>query len=477
MSSIVVDGVAETTRKPGFYGNINTRGARTGAVLVPDSVLLVGTMASSGTAGLAQVFSVDEVRTLAGEGSPLVPMAEAALANNANLAELWVLPVAEAGTGVVAAGAVALTVSSPQAGTARFRAGQREVIVSVASSDTATTLGDAIEEAINADIDFPFSAVNTTGTIALTAKVKGTHGNKWVFSFETDADGVSAAVTQPVNGANDFVLATALAGIASAEFSIIACELNDATSLTALAAHLNTVSGPMEQRPGIGLVGFVGSVGSATTLGGGPNSGRVSIVYARGLRAHPAELAAAMAAQVARYGDDRARPLNGVKLVGLNGPTAVADRLTRTEQESLLRNGCTPLEAKGGICAVVRWVTTYLTNDAGGADDVLLDGMTIRVLDLVRARVKASFEANLAGLKIATVARGPNTTDPEKVRTLFLGELFALEREGQLQNVEANADRLVVELSEDVPGRLNANLPCEVVPGLHVVGANFNLIL
>lgn len=477
--TVVVDGVLATVRKPGFYGAINTTGARAGAALQPDSVLLVGTgAAADGVPGLTQIYSVAEARSAAGAGAPLVAMAAALLEGHPYVSELWMLVVEDAGTAVAAAGQIVLAVSSPEAGTLTVAAGQRAVSVAVTSADTPTTLGEVLEAAINADIDFPFSAVNTTGTVALTAKTKGTAGNAWVFTAVVEAEGVTATITQPTSGANDFDLEDALATISAGEFSIVVSEQNSADALGVLAAHLETVSGPMEQRPGVGVAGFVGTVGNAITRASTINSGRVTLVAGRGVAAHPAELAAAFAAQVARAGDDRAAPLNGALLAGLTGPASLSDRLTRSEQESLLWNGVAPIEtARSGALAIVRWVTTYMESASGAPDDALLDGMTIRVLDLVRAQVRAAVLTNLSGLKLASVALTDTTTDPAKVRTLILGVLFSLEALGQIQNVSDNADRLIVELAAGVPGRLNIEIPCAVIPGLHVVAANFNLIL
>ena len=268
----------------------------------------------------------------------------------------------------------------------------------------------------------------------------------------------------------------ALDAVESTQFDLICAEFKDATSLTAIKTHLDTVAGPIEQRPGVSVTGLTGTLSAATTLASARNSGRMAFPYMRGTLTHPMEIGAAFAAAIAAE-PDRARPLNNVVLKPVAVPRTRSDLLTRTEQESCLYNGVAPLEeAPGNTVAIVRSVTSYVEDAFGSADDTLLDLQTIRVLDAVRYGVRVKLQQELGQTKLADVAVSANTTDPTKVRGVILGVLYGYESIGYLERVEDHADLLVVERDPSVPTRLNASIPADIVDGAHVFGAELNLI-
>jgi len=122
---------------------------------------------------------------------------------------------------------------------------------------------------------------------------------------------------------------------------------------------------------------------------------------------------------------------------------------TRSEQESCLYNGTTPLEVgPGEIVQIVRAISTYVHN-AQSVDDIsLLDITTIRTLDYVR---KACRE------RIALRSRGKlSSKTPDKVRDQLLDVLHQLEDLEIVEEVAANVDGVIVERDIDDPNRLNA---------------------
>lgn len=480
--TVTVSSVPITTRKPGSYVHLNTRGAKTGLPLTPDKVILLGTQLSTATAdpeGAVRVYSESEAQTLFGAGSPLALMVKATLEANPYLSELWACPLDEDVAAAAAAGTVTFALGTLTAGTVTFYMGRHVVRFGVAATDTANDIADALYEAI-ADLPWlPFAAASPAAAeVTLTANAKGTPGNDWVWAAEYTGEGLTITIVQPTGGATDPDIQDVLDAIEATQYDLIVSEWNDATSLGALKDHLDTVSGSMEQRPGAGVAGYVGAVADATTLGSGVNSGRVTVGYMRGTRTHPSEIAAAYAAAIAAE-SDRARPLGGVVLGPVVAPDDPTDRLTRTEQESCLWNGVACLEElQSGDCAIVRSVTTYVSNSAGAADDTLLDLQTIRVLDYVRYVLNYRFAEDLAQVKVADEAKTPNTTDPTAIKSLVLGVLAQLETEtGYLENVATLKDRVVVERDDSVAGRVNCRIPADIVDGLHVIAGEIDLIL
>jgi len=476
--TISVTGVAPTIRKPGTYININTAGAKTGLPVTIDKLLLIGTR-SGGTAVAdvpVQVFSPGQAREYFGSGTPLALMAAAALEQNPALSELWCVPQDEAVGAVAAAGTITVAISSLTAGTLYLYVGRHLVRVGIASTDSESDIATNIAAAITADAALPFSATSLLAVVTLTAKCKGTAGNDWVWADDFTGSGLTLTTVQPSSGATDPDVQDALDAVESTQFDLICAEFKDATSLTAIKTHLDTVAGPIEQRPGVSVTGLTGTLSAATTLASARNSGRMAFPYMRGTLTHPMEIGAAFAAAIAAE-PDRARPLNNVVLKPVAVPRTRSDLLTRTEQESCLYNGVAPLEeAPGNTVAIVRSVTSYVEDAFGSADDTLLDLQTIRVLDAVRYGVRVKLQQELGQTKLADVAVSANTTDPTKVRGVILGVLYGYESIGYLERVEDHADLLVVERDPSVPTRLNASIPADIVDGAHVFGAELNLI-
>ena len=479
---IIVENVPSGTRKPGAYVDINTRAAKVGLATTVDKVLLCGLKRSTGSTAitneLTRCYSPDEAKTLFGTGSPLALMVEAVLTENPYLAELWVLPEAENGAGTVAAGTLTVTSTGLTGGVLTVYIGHRSVQVFIAATDTNNTIAGAIQAALTSHKEHPFAYTVATNVVTCTALCKGAYGNQFVLRGVYTGTGLTITIVQPTGGAGDPNLSTDLVAAVPVQFDVIVSMFNDATNLAALKSHLDTISGAMEQRPGVGIAGHVGSTSNSIALAAPLNSGRVMIAAYRGTRTHPMELAAAVAGALA-FESDRARPLNYWELQAVVAPDAPSNYYTRTEQESLLMNGITPLMVGPALVTqIVRTVSTYTLDTYGSADDTLLDIQTIRVLDAVRYAVRTKVLQELGRAKLADQAKTPNTTDPTQIRALIYGVLLQLQNDvGYLENVEANKDRLIVERDLSSATRINVRIPSDIVDGLHVFAASVDLIL
>ncbi|ASN72831.1 putative tail sheath protein [uncultured Caudovirales phage] len=175
-------------------------------------------------------------------------------------------------------------------------------------------------------------------------------------------------------------------------------------------------------------------------------------------------------ASAAAFGEDPAKPLNTLVIKGIKVPP-IASRLGRTEQETCLANGVTPLEVgPGDTVQIVRAVTTY-TKAASGADDVaLLDLTTIRTLYYVRQSSRDRVRLRFPRAKLSA-------RTPAAVRGELLDVLKKLEELEIVENVDDNADALIVERSTQDPNRLNASIPVDIVNGLHVFAGRIDLLL
>lgn len=471
MENIQFDSIPASIRKPGKYFEFNTKLAvRTLPANRQRMLIVAQKLAAGSVAALVptQVYSDAQAADYFGNGSMAHLMSRAAITANPYL-DLTVCALADNGAGVAASGTVTITGPATSSGSLKLHIGNRTIEIGVASGAVQNDIAAALKAEIDKLADLPVTATVLANAITLTARHKGTVGNQVDLVVDVTAKGVAAAVVAMAAGATDPDITTALAAVFAEQYHVIAVPYVDQTALTAVRDHLDSVSGPMEQRPGVGVYGYDGALASGTTLAGQLNSGRMLCAYLRGTRSPAYELAAAFAAVMA-FEEDPARPLNTLALKGIHAP-AIDQRLSRTEQESCLYNGVTPLEVgPGERVQIVRAISTY-TQDAQGVDDIsLLDITTIRTLDYVRKACRERVALRFPREKLSSKT-------PPKVRTEILDVLYKLEQLEIVEEVDANKDALICQRSQQDPNRLDAKIPADVVNGLHVFAGRIDLLL
>ncbi len=470
--NISFDSIPSSIRKPGKYFEFNTKLAVRTLPNNRQTMLIVAQRLAAGSVAElvpTQVFSDAEAAAYFGAGSIAHLMVRAAIKANAYL-DLSVCALDDSDSAPVArVHTLAIAGPATGSGTLTLYVGNVRYQIGITADDTATIIGTALKAALDNDAALPFTVSHTTGTLVFTAKNKGTVANQIDFEAEVTAAGVTAAFTATTAGSVDPALATALAAVYGEQYNIIAVPYIDATSYAALKTHLDSVSGPMEQRPSIGIIAADDALGTVTTLTGTINSGRISCGYLRGTKSPAYEIAASYAA-VKAFEEDPARPLNTLTLPGIAAPP-IPQRLSRTEQESCLYNGTTPLEVgPGEVVQIVRAISTYI-QDPQGIDDIsLLDITTICTLDYVRKAIRERISLRFPREKLSS-------RTPEAVRDQILDVLYKLQELEIVEEVEANEAGIIVERDAQDPNRLNAKIPTDVVNGLHVFAGRIDLLL
>jgi len=469
--NISFDNIPGSIRKPGKYFEFNTKLAVRTLPQNRQEVLIVAQRLAAGSVAAETpvvAFSDVEAAEYCGYGSQVHLMARAMIKANPYVA-LTLVSVDDNGAGVAAAGTIQINIDAVAAGTIRQYIGNDYIEIAVASGDLKADIAAALKAAIDGKPDLPVTAAVVTDTITLTAKNKGVVGNDIPLSLIAANNCVTATITAMAGGSGDPDISSALSAVFGKQYHKIVVPYGDSTTLTALRDHIDTISGPMEQRPGVGVYAVTGALASATTLAGTINSGRLLGAYLRNTRSLPLEVAGAMAGVMA-FEEDPARPLNTLELKGIHAPD-ISDRLSRTEQESCLYNGVTPLEVgPGETVRVVRAISTY-TKDAQGIDDVsLLDITTITTLDYVRKACRERVALRFPREKLSS-------RTPAKVRSELLDVLIKLEELEIVEAVMDNIDGLVVERDLQDVNRLDAKIPTDVVNGLHVFAGRIDLLL
>lgn len=469
--NISFNSIPSSIRKPGKYFEFNNSLAVRTLPSNLQRVLIVAQKLAAGSAAvntIVQVFDAETAAVLFGRGSQAHRMVRAAIIANPYL-QLYVLPVADDAAGVAATATITYTGPASAAGSVYVNIAGAELTVPVAAADSVTVIAAAVAAAINAKTDLGVTAAAAVGVVTLTARNKGVVANNIKLAATAAATGVTAVATAFTGGLNDPDLTAALAAAQPGGHEILCVPYQAATQLTVLRTHLNFVSGPMEQRRAIGVFASTGTLAAATTLAGTLNSERITSALLPGSFT-PAEEIAAGYASVIAFEEDPARPLNTLVITNATVPP-IASRMSRTEQESALNNGVTPMEVgPGDQVQIVRAITTYTLNAQAIADISWLDLTTIRTMDYIakacRERIAARFPRDK--LSSRTAAR---------VRSELLDVLFKAEELEIVEQVEANKPYLIVERDSQDPNRLNAKIPTDVVNGLHVFAGRLDLLL
>lgn len=219
-------------------------------------ILAQGISAGSFTSGALVTNISNELGTgkaLCGAGSIGHLMIDIFKAINSQT-RLDAIIVSDNGSGVAATGSVAFAASSPAAGTLYVTVGsytKNRYAIATTPASTATTIGDDLVTAINADSNSPVTAANSTGTVTFTAKNKGTEGNRITIEVESLPSGVTQTTTAFTSGATDPTLTGVLSKIDASRYDIISPVAFLSTIKTHLEAKFNTRNQILD---GVGIV-------------------------------------------------------------------------------------------------------------------------------------------------------------------------------------------------------------------------------
>jgi phage tail sheath gpL-like len=523
-------GLAASRKTPGIYLAVILGGAGTSAGVAPKKLLIMGNKITTTITGAAptlsvtagtqaaaspiQIASADDAGTYFGRGSELHTMAIAAFAQYSDC-NLYAVAVAES-AGTAASLVATFATNASAAYTVRIYACGQVLDVAVASGDTPTVIATAVCTAINAGDTLPFTAQFSTGAVTLTAKNLGPRGNTLTcaFSFITAA-GIEVVITSSntssgagttctlsggsqvdgeyffTSGATQDSFAAAITSISPTKYDRIACACIDATNTDLVVAHLNSLAGVTTQKRQQGLVGSIASLATSTTFATGRNAARLQVVWHYNSRLPiwdcTAQVAAArligdgsLGGSLNGEADDPAANLDGVQLATVRAQSTVADQPASTEIESALNNGLTPIvpsAARPGFCAVARSITSRSTAN-GVQNYAVLDTSQVTVPDYVADDLQSALATDYAGFKIAADSgdglppRAPRVTQPSLIRSNIARRLKVYEESAILTDVDANMSMLTVTLSSTTPGRVDCTIPCEPIPGLHVLGGD-----
>ncbi len=180
------------------------------ASVAPKLTTIIGQMLPAGTATagvLTENINVFQANTLFGAGSMLATMINNFAKIN-QVSEVDVVALDDNGAAVDATGTIVFAGTVNIAGTFVFNIGSSDRVytIDITTASTLTTIGDALEAAITADVNALVTASNAAGTVTLTAKNGGTIGNAIGMQVSGSAGTVTVALTAMASGATDPVM-------------------------------------------------------------------------------------------------------------------------------------------------------------------------------------------------------------------------------------------------------------------------------
>lgn len=257
---------------PEVTASIRADGVTAG--LTPERLLFVGQQLAGGTAtsGALQenILSDKAEDTLFGSASPLATAIRRGRRRNAET-QLDAIGIDDNGAGAAATGALVVTGTATEAGTLTFYVGSKKFnkyIIAVSDTATATAIGDLIVTALLADTNSLVTGVNTTGSVALTAKSKGLFGNTIGLKSTGTVAGLTVALTAMASGATDPVLTGIFDVIGKQRYQGIVWQFdgNTAELTDFLESRFNVTNDVLD---GIGFVGKTDThANHLSTLGG-----------------------------------------------------------------------------------------------------------------------------------------------------------------------------------------------------------------
>jgi phage tail sheath gpL-like len=471
--SVAFARISSANRVPGPQAEIDGTNALGLQAPNPHRVLLIGLRLTAGTAlqgTVVPIYGATDGDIYFGANSQLAAMTLAYKTVN-TAAAVFAMGMDEASGGVAATGSLAFTGTVTANGSCQVRIGDQRVVVASPIGQTATQLVTALTTAITAASRIPMTGVAATGTLNLTARHKGYHGNEVTIEAEILPVGITVTPTQPTGGATNPTTATAIAAAPEDGYDSIVLGWNTGADMLALENEADRRWGPLIKQPVHIFSAVSGTQGALVTYGTSRNS-QYSTVIGSGLSPTPFWIwAAQAAARDAQRCDTQNpnRPRNGLTLPNCEAPKK-ANIMNASQRNLLLYDGISTFKVdQSGRVSIERLICTYQLNSSGQPDATYLAIETMRNLWGIYK------ECLTLGAKYSDYLLAPDGTvtdsgSPVMTPALMRGEMVALNKSlmarARTKDAAGFETDLICELDPLDPERLNVQIAPRLVGGL-----------
>ena len=504
--SLISIGVASNYRVPNVYlQSLFAQGPATASE--PGRKMLVAMpFATGGTAVANTLYRIrngTEIDAIAGARSPAARACKTVLKAKTGR-ELWYLAVPQTTGGVPGAadGTIVYASNATATGFTTIKTMGKKFVVKITSGDTPTVIGDAVEAALNADPELPFTAANATGTVTLTAAINGDSmgdNTTGVIRYSAEIDsGLTTTVTTSgaalglgtgtagVDGTTTEAaqLATALATVDNVHHYYIVTSTWSATGVANLTAHIAAKADPLVGLRSVGITAFTGALAACTTKAIAQNNERIQIAWQPNSQFDVATLAANMAA--IRQKREKFTPFNfdGYRRAEdwfVPGCLDAADRITRDDLNDALNDGITPIATDEIGSYVVMSVNTRSKDSGGTLDDfratethrVSIGDEFASVQATTWSKAYDGFQQRDDKKLDDGVTPDPSDIPPPNVITPQWGKVGIqkiyddFEAAGKLQNTERDKAALELVIDPANTSRMECSLPYQTIDQAH----------
>ncbi len=471
---------------PMFYVEMSTALTTPGAT--PPTVLIIGQATAANAEAPVYVASVAAAQAMFGVGSQLANMIGAYRAADP-LTQIWALPLADAPSATKATGQISVGGTPSQNGTLALYIAGTLVNVPIVAGQTSAQVASAIQAAIAAVPTLPVTAAVSLSTVTLTANNAGTLGNDCpiVLNYlgprggQVTPAGLTVTITQMTGGATDPALSatTLAAAVGQTPYDLIVnpYAANGLAATTGLLSNQGGRWSPEAQVYGHAITASRAAPATLIAAAGALNDPHLSYLGVNINSPTPAWLwAAAFAGAIyPSLQNQPNQPLYSLPIPGVL-PEPAGSEIGWSNQQALLAAGCAlaTRTATGGA-AVLRAVTTYLTNAAGVPDqsaylDIERLFTLMAVMRRLRNYVLSTFGRALLAANGTPTANGigaPIAT-PTIIKNGLIGEYKRMEVGGLVQQSGAFAQALSVQPNATDPTRVDVLYQPDLVSGLYL---------
>lgn len=495
MSEFIFDEIPADFRVPGVYLEAKPNYSTVGVQPYPVKNLIIGGILDTGTLEEGQVMMItnaDDAVPLFGAGSTGAEMVKAFRKANSTQ-PLYVMGIRDGAQAVAAAGGITFSGGVSASSVIRLKIAGRKIKIAVTSADTAKTVSRKLTDELAKIGDLPLTAsISEAGGITLTAKHKGEVGNDIDLRVDTGQGplpaGFGIKIMPMTGGGGNPDINKALDAIRQSWFTAIAAPWSDRDNMAALALFLDDAYKALAKRDCKGYIAKRAGFSAAIADGDSVNCAFLAYLPVKNSPTSSWVLAgSAMGIAEFNLANDPARQLRGLVIPGVEAPDD-ADRWSLTEQDLLLRHGCSTLESTAtGAVVMGRIITTYkmtsLNTPSAAWLDITVPSTVSRIrydwgafLSLNYPRAKLANDNSSAAFSVGDGGASGAVVTPGRIKASWAGRCALYADRAWIEDVDETIEKSEFQRSSDDKNRLNGRMVINIIGNAMIIAGSLEFM-